>query len=264
MAAPARHGLRAGRHHLRQRAERLEERPQVRARRLHRGHPRQALPRGDEGHRLPGADPRRAGTTSACATATRRSSSARSSAATVGADAIRERFAHAASPGFDPERDLAAHRPRQPDDDADEREPGDPGDAAARRCATATARRSWPQRFRAFDTICSATQDRQDAVLRMLDEGGLDLMVVIGGYNSSNTQALARICAARLPTYHIDGADCVERRRDPPPPGGRARRDAHRGLAARRPGDASASPPAPPRRTTWWARWCGGSWPCGD
>jgi 4-hydroxy-3-methylbut-2-enyl diphosphate reductase len=65
------------------------------------------------------------------------------------------------------------------------------------------------QRFRAMDTICSATQDRQDAVLRMLDEGGLDLMVVIGGYNSSNTQALARICAARLPTFHIDGADCV-------------------------------------------------------
>jgi 4-hydroxy-3-methylbut-2-enyl diphosphate reductase len=35
-------------------------------------------------------------------------------------------------------------------------------------------------------------------------------MVVIGGFNSSNTQALARICAARLPTYHIDGPDCLE------------------------------------------------------
>ena len=56
-------------------------------------------------------------------------------------------------------------------------------------------------RFRAFDTICSATQDRQDAVLEMLDGGGLDLMVVIGGYNSSNTQALARMCAPRVPTY---------------------------------------------------------------
>jgi 4-hydroxy-3-methylbut-2-enyl diphosphate reductase len=67
-----------------------------------------------------------------------------------------------------------------------------------------------PERFRAFDTICSATQDRQDAVLKMLDEGGLDLMVVIGGYNSSNTQALARICAARLPTFHISGADRIE------------------------------------------------------
>ena len=54
-------------------------------------------------------------------------------------------------------------------------------------------------RFRAFDTICSATQDRQDAVQRLLAEEGLDVMVVIGGYNSSNTQALARICAARCP-----------------------------------------------------------------
>jgi 4-hydroxy-3-methylbut-2-enyl diphosphate reductase len=67
-----------------------------------------------------------------------------------------------------------------------------------------------PAHFQAMDTICSATQDRQDAVLKMLEEGGLDVMVVIGGYNSSNTQALARICAQRLPTYHIDGAACVE------------------------------------------------------
>ena len=67
-----------------------------------------------------------------------------------------------------------------------------------------------PQRFRAFDTICSATQDRQDAVLKMLEEGGLDVMVVIGGYNSSNTQALARICSPRVPTYHISGADRIQ------------------------------------------------------
>jgi 4-hydroxy-3-methylbut-2-enyl diphosphate reductase len=58
-------------------------------------------------------------------------------------------------------------------------------------------------RFRAFDTICSATQDRQDAVLALLAGERLDLMIVIGGYNSSNTCNLARICAERLPTYHI-------------------------------------------------------------
>ena len=67
-------------------------------------------------------------------------------------------------------------------------------------------------RFRAFDTICSATQDRQDAVQALLRDGGLDLMVVIGGYNSSNTQALARICAEKLPTYHIRGPEGIEDR----------------------------------------------------
>ena len=54
-----------------------------------------------------------------------------------------------------------------------------------------------PTRFRAFDTICSATQERQDAVVDLLGAGSLSLMVVIGGYNSSNTCNLARICADR-------------------------------------------------------------------
>ncbi len=58
-------------------------------------------------------------------------------------------------------------------------------------------------RFRAFDTICSATQDRQDAVIRLLGETPLDLMLVVGGYNSSNTCNLARICAASVPTFHL-------------------------------------------------------------
>jgi 4-hydroxy-3-methylbut-2-enyl diphosphate reductase len=58
-------------------------------------------------------------------------------------------------------------------------------------------------RFRAFDTICSATQDRQDAIIALLASQALDLMIVLGGYNSSNTCNLARICADRLPTYHI-------------------------------------------------------------
>jgi len=58
-------------------------------------------------------------------------------------------------------------------------------------------------RFRAFETICSATQDRQDAVISLLAAHRLDLMLVVGGYNSSNTTNLAKICAERLPTYHI-------------------------------------------------------------
>ena len=65
------------------------------------------------------------------------------------------------------------------------------------------------ERYRAFDTICSATQDRQDAVIRLLAEEPLDLMVVIGGYNSSNTCNLAHICAEHVPTYHIADPDCL-------------------------------------------------------
>ena len=63
--------------------------------------------------------------------------------------------------------------------------------------------------FRSFDTICSATQDRQDAVEELLREP-LDAMLVIGGYNSSNTISLAAICAARVPTYHVEDATCID------------------------------------------------------
>jgi 4-hydroxy-3-methylbut-2-enyl diphosphate reductase len=64
-------------------------------------------------------------------------------------------------------------------------------------------------RYQAFDTICSATQDRQDAVVALLRETPVDLMIVIGGYNSSNTANLARICAASRPTFHIADPDCL-------------------------------------------------------
>ena len=64
-------------------------------------------------------------------------------------------------------------------------------------------------RYRAFDTICSATQDRQDAVTALFDEHRFDLMVVVGGYNSSNTRNLARICMPRVRTYHIADAECL-------------------------------------------------------
>jgi 4-hydroxy-3-methylbut-2-enyl diphosphate reductase len=59
--------------------------------------------------------------------------------------------------------------------------------------------------FRFFDTICGATQDRQDALEQMLREP-LDLLVVIGGYNSSNTSHLAEMGEAKLPTYFIKNA----------------------------------------------------------
>ena len=68
---------------------------------------------------------------------------------------------------------------------------------------------SLADRFQSFDTICSATQDRQDAVLALLDEHVLDFMLVFGGYNSSNTSNLARLCATRVPTYHLADPSCL-------------------------------------------------------
>lgn len=63
-------------------------------------------------------------------------------------------------------------------------------------------REALPEHFRFFDTICGATQDRQDALEKLL-KTPLDLLLVIGGYNSSNTSHLAEMGEALLPTYFI-------------------------------------------------------------
>jgi len=122
--------------------------------------------------------------------------------------ALLERFEHAMSPGFDPDRDLqrigCANQTTMLSSES--LEIGEMFRAAIRdRYGEAEAQ----TRFRAFDTICSATQDRQDAVTALLSAQPLDLMIVIGGYNSSNTCNLARICEPSLPTYHIAEPDCL-------------------------------------------------------
>ena len=64
--------------------------------------------------------------------------------------------------------------------------------------------------FRSFGTICSATQERQDAIEAMMDEGPPAVMIVIGGYNSSNTDHLAHLCRQFTSTYHIEDAACID------------------------------------------------------
>ena len=123
-------------------------------------------------------------------------------------DAFLARFAEAASPGFDPDRDLVrvgcANQTTMLMTES--LEIGEMVGAAMRDRYGAAA---LTEHFRAFDTICSATQERQDAVIALLDQHALDLMIVVGGYNSSNTCNLARICAARVTTFHIAEPECL-------------------------------------------------------
>jgi 4-hydroxy-3-methylbut-2-enyl diphosphate reductase len=65
------------------------------------------------------------------------------------------------------------------------------------------------EHFRSFDTICSATQERQDAIVKLMQDPP-DIMIVIGGYNSSNTNHLAHLCREYTTTYHIEDASCID------------------------------------------------------
>src|SRR5688572_12520806 len=62
---------------------------------------------------------------------------------------------------------------------------------------------------RSFDTICSATQERQDAIIKLMMDPP-DVMIVIGGYNSSNTNHLAHLCREYTTTFHIADASCID------------------------------------------------------
>lgn len=123
-------------------------------------------------------------------------------------------FAEKASPGFDPDLHLerigVANQTTMLSGDSlgiaaevgkalERRYGGDDGYEAARH-------------FRSFDTICSATQERQDAVVKLVTDPKRrpDVMLVIGGYNSSNTNHLAVICARHTVTYHVADATCID------------------------------------------------------
>jgi 4-hydroxy-3-methylbut-2-enyl diphosphate reductase len=121
------------------------------------------------------------------------------------ADAFLKRFEHAISPGFHPDTHLqrigCANQTTMLSSESLEI-----GEMFRQAMRDRYGDELLATRFRAFDTICSATQDRQDAVIALLDDQPIDLMVVIGGFNSSNTCNLARICGERRPTYHIADA----------------------------------------------------------
>jgi 4-hydroxy-3-methylbut-2-enyl diphosphate reductase len=123
--------------------------------------------------------------------------------------AMEARFAKAVSPGFDFARDLQrvglANQTTMLSGESL---------AIAEEVRRSVERRygadAVADHFRSFDTICSATQERQDAVLALLQEP-LDLMIVVGGYNSSNTCHLAALVHQHgVPTFHIEDADAID------------------------------------------------------
>jgi 4-hydroxy-3-methylbut-2-enyl diphosphate reductase len=126
----------------------------------------------------------------------------------VSSEEIMSRFAHAASPGFDPDRDFrrigVANQTTML-----ARESLAIGAEVGAAMARAHGEEYAKANFRTFDTICSATQERQDAVIELLQDP-LDAMVVIGGYNSSNTISLAALCAEKVRTFHIDDASAID------------------------------------------------------
>ncbi|RMG44974.1 MAG: 4-hydroxy-3-methylbut-2-enyl diphosphate reductase [Acidobacteria bacterium] len=120
-------------------------------------------------------------------------------------DAFARRFAKAMSPGFDPDRDLErigmANQTTMLSSESLKVQ-----ERIRRALAARYGEEALGEHFRAFDTICSATQDRQDAIRQMMERPP-DLALIIGGFNSSNTGHLTEICGASCPSYHVESAD---------------------------------------------------------
>ncbi len=116
------------------------------------------------------------------------------------------RFRGAHSEGFDPDRDLGrigvANQTTMLKSETEEMQRR-LGEAVQRRDGGST------ENFRLFETICGATQERQDALHEMLLDS-MDLLLVVGGYNSSNTSQLVKIGGKTLPSFFIRDAGCLQ------------------------------------------------------
>jgi len=123
-------------------------------------------------------------------------------------DELLSRFPRSTSAGFDPQRDLrrigVANQTTMLASESLAI-----GEEVGRTMEQVHGREYREANFRTFDTICSATQDRQDAVKDLLREP-LDVMLVVGGFNSSNTISLALLCHESVRTFHIEDAAAID------------------------------------------------------
>ena len=120
-----------------------------------------------------------------------------------------EKFGNACSDGFDPDQHLVrvgvANQTTMLQSETEELQ---------NRIRKAIVERDGSnEHYHVFDTICGATQERQGALFQMLDNSDkkpMDILLVVGGYNSSNTTHLAEIGQENLPTFFIRNAKCME------------------------------------------------------
>jgi 4-hydroxy-3-methylbut-2-enyl diphosphate reductase len=125
-------------------------------------------------------------------------------------DALRQRLSAGLSPDFDPTRDLVrvglANQTTMLSSESLE-----VAEILRRAMIDRWGSESLNDHFMSFDTICGATQERQDAVVDLLNTTP-DLMVIVGGYNSSNTMHLVEIAARSVPTYFVRDASLLRSR----------------------------------------------------
>ncbi|MDF1826267.1 MAG: 4-hydroxy-3-methylbut-2-enyl diphosphate reductase [Verrucomicrobiales bacterium] len=119
-------------------------------------------------------------------------------------DAFYERFEGRYSPGFDPDLHLdqvgVANQTTMLKSETEE---------IQRRVRVAIEKRDGSaEKFLVFDTICGATQERQDALFELLKRK-MNMLIVVGGYNSSNTTHLVEIGEKELPTFFIRSSECL-------------------------------------------------------
>jgi len=120
-----------------------------------------------------------------------------------------KRFAHAYSKGFDPDLHLqevgVANQTTMLQSETEQLQ--------EKLRNTIIERDGTPDAYHVFDTICGATEERQSALFGMIDSEDkppMDILLVVGGYNSSNTTHLAEIGQENLPTFFIRNADCMK------------------------------------------------------
>ena len=126
----------------------------------------------------------------------------------LGREAFMEHFAHKASSGFDPDVDLS-HIGVANQTTMLANESLEIGWKVHEAMVERFGEEHASTHFRSFGTICSATQERQDAVAEMMKDPP-DIMLVIGGYNSSNTNHLAHLCRQYTAAFHVEDASCID------------------------------------------------------